>query len=223
MVLSASKRKDIEQDLALAMKIVNLYTRQHENSLYELERKGYMSNKELYVRLHMGDVAEWFLAKYNHFVKLAEKRIPRPSKIEYPIWCSISQKNCLKPIEKSLVYCLQVPENEVIYFSGGKWDLVLNNLYIPLDKKDAERFEEQIHALGLEDGFQIIEGKYKGLYPNIESEIIHSWERIFNIDEWNIFDVQANLWQIKQEWVRHIIHPGEDLFEIAADMAQFDP
>lgn len=207
----------------MLMKTVNLYTRQHENSLHELEKKGYMTNKELYVRLHMGDIAEWFLAKYNYFVMLAEKRIPRPSKIEYPIWCSISQKNCLKPVEKSIVYCLEVPEDEVIYFSGKKWDLVLNNLYIPLDENDDKHFQKQIEELGLEGTFYFIDGKYKGLYPNIEKEIIQSWDRIFKIDEWNIFDVQANLWHIKKEWVRHLVYPGEDLFEIAADMASQDP
>lgn len=126
-------------------------------------------------------------------------------------------------MEKSLVYCLQVPEEEVIYFSGGKWDFVLNNLYIPLDDEDDQRFKKQVKDLGLGDQFQFIEGKYKGFYPQIEKEIIDSWERIFQIDQWDIFDVQANLWQIKQEWVRHIVRPGEDLFEIAKDMAAGDP
>lgn len=204
------------------MNTVNLYTRQHENSLYELERKGYMSNKAFYVRIHMGDIAEWFLGKYNLFVHLAEKRLPRPSGSEYPIWCSVSQKNCLKPVEKSLVYCLEVPESEVIYFSGIKWDYVLNNLYIPRDAEDRKRFREMLEKRGLNNSFQLIDGKYKGTCPDIEQEIKASWERIFDIEEWNEFAVQANLWRIRKEWVRHIVRPGEDLFTIAADMKSRD-
>ena len=37
---------------------VNLYTRQHENSLYELEREGIIRNKKLYVELHMRDISD---------------------------------------------------------------------------------------------------------------------------------------------------------------------
>lgn len=35
------------------MKTVKLYTRQHENSLYELERKNRIINKKIYIQLHM--------------------------------------------------------------------------------------------------------------------------------------------------------------------------
>lgn len=204
------------------MSTVNLYTRQHENSLCELESKGYMTNKAFYVRVHMGDIADWFLGKYDHFVRMAEKRLPRPRGIEYPIWCSVSQKNCLKPVEKALVYCLEVPEEEVIYFSGAKWDFVLNNLYIPADEEDKKRFHDSLEMKGLTEQFHFIDGRYKGLYPQIEREITESWERIFDLDEWNEFVVQANLWQIRKEWIRHIVRPGEDLLAIAADMAERD-
>lgn len=200
------------------MELVNLYTRQHENSLHELNAKGFMTNKKLYVDLHMGDIAPFFSRKYDKFVEMAEKRLKRPSGVEYPIWCSVSKENCLKAVEKSVVYCLQVPKDQVIYFSSIKWDYVLNNLYIPINEDDEKAFEKKIKELGCKDRFNFIDGKYKGMYPNIEREIIDSWERIFDIDVWDCFKVQANLWQIKKEWVKHIIYPGDDFFKITADM-----
>lgn len=41
------------------MEYVNLYTRQHENSLYELKNKGIIQNKRLYVSLHMRDISDF--------------------------------------------------------------------------------------------------------------------------------------------------------------------
>lgn len=197
---------------------VNLYTKQHKNSIYELENKGRMTNKEIYVRLHMMDIADFFSEKYNKFVEMAEKIVPRPKGIEYPIWCSVSRDNCLRPDENSLVYCLEVPFEEVIYFSSIKWDYVLNNLYIGKDKKDEIAFNKNLEKLGIKSKFEMIDGKYKGMFPIEEKKIKDSWERIFELDEFDEFKVQANIWEIKDQWVKHIVKDGEDLFEITKDM-----
>lgn len=190
---------------------VTLYTRQHEHSLYELESKGRITNKEIYIRLHMMDLSTFFLDKYRTFVALAEKRLPRPEGIDFPIWCSTSEKSCLRPMEKEVVYVLHVPKDQVIYFDGGKWDYVLNDLYIPRDEEDKLAYEELVDSLGVKDQFNFIGGKYKGMYPEMEKKIRDSWERIFEIQNWNEFIVQGNLWQIKKEWVQRIVRPGEEL------------
>lgn len=190
---------------------VTLYTRQHENSLYELDKKGIITNKEIYVRMHMRDISDFFLEKYRLFVKMAEKIVPRDESTEYPIWCTVSKKYCLRPIDKEVVYELEVPKEEIIYFDGAKWDLVLNNLYIPIDKEDGENFSNEIAKLGVTDSFSFIDGKYKGMYPEIEKKIRDSWQRIFIIDQFSEISIQANLWKIKGEWVKRIIRPGEEI------------
>ena len=205
------------------MKTVNLYTRQHENSLHELAKKGVITNKEIYIQLHMKDIAPFFTKKYKKFVEMAEKYVARPNDTNYPIWCSVSKNNCLKPIEKEIVYCLEVPIDEVIYFDGLKWDYVLNNLYIPLDENDREHFESHLKNMGLPNSYELFDGKLNGKYPEIENEIENSWQRIFDITNWNEFIVQANLWHIKKEWVKHIVKPGENLFEITKNMEETFP
>ncbi|WP_297281602.1 DUF3841 domain-containing protein [uncultured Anaerococcus sp.] len=190
---------------------VILYTRQHENSLYELKNKGIITNKEIYVRLHMMDIAPYFLDKYGIFIEMAEKIVPRPEGSDYPIWCSISKRNCLKPIVNEVVYEIEVPNEEIIYFDGSKWDYVLNNLYIPKDEEDKNNYKKELEQLGVSDEYNFIEGKYKGQYPDIEKKIIDSWDRIFDIDTWSDFIVQANIWRIKEEWVMRILRPGDPI------------
>ena len=140
---------------------VNLYTRQHENSLYELEHNGIVRNKKLYVELHMRDISDFFLEKYDLFVEMAEKKVHRPSGINYPIWC-VSKNNCLKPIDKEIVYALTVPKDQVIYFDGAKWDYVLNNLYIPIDEDDDNRFKKLLEENKIEHTFDLFSNKYIG-------------------------------------------------------------
>lgn len=205
------------------MDYINLYTRQHENSIYELRQKGRITNKEIYIRLHMRDIAPFFLEKYSLFTKMANKRLPRPQDVHYPIWCSVSKENCLHPIEKELVYALRVPKEKIIYFDGGKWDYVLNNLYIPLDKEDEEAYQKELKKRGINNSYELLLDKNKFIYSFFEEKITQSWERIFDIDKWNPFVVQANLWQIKEEWVKHILGPGEDIFALTDMEETFPP
>lgn len=202
------------------MEYVNLYTRQHENSLYELKNKGIIQNKRLYVSLHMRDISDFFLEKYDYFVKMASKRVPKPNDISYPIWCSVSKGNCLKPIEKEVVYAITVPKDEVIYFDGAKWDLVLNNQYVSLDEDDAKRFDKELVKRRIDNSFNIFDRKYDEMFDNLREEIVNSWERIFEITDRSEFVVQANLWQIKEEWIKHIVYPGDDFFEVVRDMEE---
>ena len=65
--------------------------------------------------------------------------------------------------------------------------------------------------MGVNDEYNFIDGKYKGMYPEIEEKIRNSWDRIFQIDNWSDFVVQANIWHIKKDWVLRIIKPGEKI------------
>ena len=113
------------------METVTLYTRQNDKTLAQLERDGRIVNERLYVRLHFGDCADLFLESYEWFAREASKRVPRPDDGRLSIWCSISRENCLKAIEGTVVYVLEVPKDQVIYFDEAKWDHVLNRIYIP--------------------------------------------------------------------------------------------
>ena len=127
--------------------------------------------------------------------------------------CSISTKCCLRPIENTVVYVLKVPEDKIIYFDNLKWDYVLNRIYIPKDAEDAKKYSKHLKELGVADGFSFFAGKYKGMFPEEEERIRKSWIRAFEIDEWSPFNVTGNIWEIRTEWVKKIVYPGERIPE----------
>ena len=108
---------------------------------------------------------------------------------------------------------LKVPEDKIIYFDNLKWDYVLNRIYIPKDAEDAKKYSKHLKELGVADGFSFFAGKYKGMFPEEEERIRKSWIRAFEIDEWSPFNVTGNIWEIRAEWVKKIIYPGERIPE----------
>lgn len=192
-------------------KTVKLYTRQNDKTLYQLKRDGRIINQRVYVEMHFGDIAPLFMESYDWFTREAAKRVPKPEDVHAPIWCSISVENCLKPIEGTVVYELEVPEEEVIYFDEAKWDYVLNRIYLPKDAEDGICYKNHLKDIGVVNGFEFFQGRYKGMYPEEEKRIIDSWQRVFQIDNWTIFNVCGNLWEIRKEWVKRIVYPGESL------------
>ena len=192
-------------------KTVKLYTRQNDKTLYQLKRDGRIINQRVYVEMHFGDIAPLFMESYDWFTREAAKRVPKPEDVHAPIWCSISVENCLKPIEGTVVYELEVPEEEVIYFDEAKWDYVLNRIYLPKDAEDGICYKNHLKDIGVVNGFEFFQGRYKGMYPEEEKRIIDSWQRVFQIDNWKIFNVCGNLWEIRKEWVKRIVYPGESL------------
>ncbi|HIW84635.1 MAG TPA: DUF3841 domain-containing protein [Candidatus Dorea gallistercoris] len=194
-------------------KTVRLYTRQNDKTLYQLERDGRLINQRVYVELHFGDIAPLFMESYDWFTKEAAKRVPKPDDVKAPLWCSISAENCLKPIPGTVVYVLEVPEDQVIYFDDVKWDYVLNRIYLPKDKEDEQAYRKHLEEMGITNRFSFFDGPYKGMYPEEEARIKESWKRIFEIDDWTIFNVCGNLWEIKKAWVKQIVHPGEEIQE----------
>lgn len=192
-------------------KTVKLYTRQNDKTLYQLKRDGRIINQRVYVEMHFGDIAPLFMESYDWFTREAAKRVPKPEDVHAPIWCSISVENCLKPIEGTVVYELEVPEEEIIYFDEAKWDYVLNRIYLPKDTEDGKCYKNHLKDIGVVNGFEFFQGRYKGMYPEEEKRIIDSWQRVFQIDNWTIFNVCGNLWEIRKEWVKRIVYPGESL------------
>lgn len=195
-------------------KNVRLFTRQNDKTLLPLERDGRIINHKIYVQMHFGDIADHFMESYDWFTNEASKRVPKPEDVEASIWCSISAENCRKPIPGTVVYILDVPEELVIYFDETKWDYVLNRIYIPKDPEDDKAYRQHLKDLGVVNRFEFFEGRYKNQYPEEVRRIKESWKRVFEIDNWTIFNVCGNIWEIRQEWVRKIIHPGEPVIDI---------
>jgi len=151
-------------------------------------------------------VSEYVISLYEWFVEAAMQRLHKPEAVEFPIWCSISEENMMRPIEGTVVYVLEVDPSEIIYFDGGKWDYVLNHLYIPLDAEDEAAYKKEMALRGHKDVFSFITDKGSRFYPEERKQVMDSWHRIFDIEDWNIFKVQANIWEIRPEMIVEILH-----------------
>lgn len=187
------------------MEKVKLWTRQDIKSLDQLEKNGVYRVREQYIAEQFGIITDHYLKLYKWFVDYASKIVDRPNEVVYPIWCAVDERNMLRPIENTVVYELEVEKSKVIYFDGAKWDYVLNHLYIPKDEEDEIKYKDDMKKKGFDNVFSFIDGKYSH-YPFERKRVMDSWYRIFEIDEWNIFKVQGNIWEIRPEMIKNILH-----------------
>jgi len=190
-----------------------IFTRQDTRSLDVIRNKGRFTNKRSYIEEGFGDISNFFLSPYNWFVEEASKKVEKPDDVEYPIWCAVDWRNCLKPMGDTLVYVLEVPEEKIIYFDGSKWDFVLNEHYVPDDNEDLESYNRDLKRKGIDSGYEFLRGNYAHMYPLETQKVLESRKKIFNIDSWNIFAVQANIWELREEWIKRIVRPEEDFTE----------
>ncbi len=200
------------------MEYLNLYTLQNEKTIFELENKGRITNKEIYLKLHLGDISDLFLPQYRTFSQMADRRNPRPDDVDYAIWCGVTKEGTFRAEEGQVIYALRVPRDQVLYFDGRKWDYVLNSIYLPSDAEDHQNFQDTLAKRGIKSQYGFLNSHAGHMNPDLTKKIQKSWERIFEIQDWDERYIQASIWEIRQEWVRHIVRHDEDLFKIAADM-----
>lgn len=185
---------------------VTLWTRQNEKSLEELQTNGSIRITRKHLEEKFEEITDYILYLYKWFVNAAEKIVPKPEKIDFPIWCSISEENMLRPTVDQIVYKLEVEKSKIVYFDGMKWDYVLNHHYIPKDEKDGEEYAKDLESKGFDNSFSFIDEKKAHFYPAEKKKVMDSWYRIFEIEDWNIFRVQANIWEIRPEMVKDILY-----------------
>lgn len=183
---------------------VILWTRQDIKSLEELKTNGVIRITRSHLQEKFDDITDYIVFLYKWFALAAEKKVPRPENVEFPIWCSISEENMLRPTGDQIVYVLEVDKTQVIYFDGMKWDYVLNHHYIPKDDADEYEYAKDLKLKGFDNSFSFINEKTSHLYPAESKRVMDSWYRIFEIDKWDIFRIQANIWEIRPEMIKYI-------------------
>lgn len=181
------------------MEKVTLWTRQDERMLSILEKEGVFRVERRFVEEKNDSLIDYYLPLYDHFIRMAEKRVKRPSGKGYPIWCSIDEAYMLRGIAGHVLLELSVDKSRIIYFDSPKWDMVLNHMYIPSDEQDEKAFKQELKARGIPDSFTLLDDHHRRFYPDLAQRVIESWERIFTIEHWDRFTVQANLWEIWPE------------------------
>ena len=189
---------------------VTLWTRQRFESLKELEEEGTIRIKKTHLEEKFEEITDYIASLYKWFVDAAEKMVPKPEDVEFPVWCSISQENMLRPTEDEIVYVLEVDKSGIIYFDGAKWDYVLNHHYVPRDEKDELEYEKELERKGFPDSFSFMDEKTAHFYPLERKKVMDSWHRVFETDQWDIFRIQANIWEIRPEMIRDVLYSPDN-------------
>jgi len=150
---------------------VTLWTRQHIDSLKELEAEGAIRTKREHLQEKFEEITDYIVYLYKWFVNAAEKMVPKSADIEFPVWCSISEENMLRPTEDQVVYVLEVDKSDIISF---------------INEKTAH------------------------FYPEERKKVMDSWYRVFETDQWDIFRIQANIWEIRPEMIKEILYYNQE-------------
>lgn len=187
-------------------KKVTLWTRQDKRSLEDLKNEGVIHIKRKHLVEKFDQIADYIISLYSWFVDKADKMVPKPEGVEFPVWCSISEEYMLRPTDTEIVYVLEVEESDIIYFDGSKWDYVLNHHYVPKDEKDGEDYEKDIAAKGFKDSFSFLDENTSHFYPDEKKRVMDSWMRVFETDQWDPFRIQANIWEIRPEMIKEILY-----------------
>ena len=158
-----------------------------------------------------------FKSSYDWLVsKMDSRGIYHPEELSYPIWAwyRYDGKNELPNIlededyfskeEKYVWIELEVPIKEVLLSDYNAWHYVLNKWYLDDSKNEEEwtKIQEEYDAKPFDER---------------ETLMIKSWDKIFNIDIFEIINeegntwisngknVQATFWKIKKEYVKNVI------------------
>ncbi len=185
---------------------IKLWTRQHKDVLKELKNNGVYRAKKEYILQKMDTISDYYLNLYDWYVRHAEKIVPRPEGVEYPIWFSTSSDLMLQPTEGTVILELEVDKKYAIITDSNKWGYVVNYFYLPIDDEDEKRHNKELEKYGIGDESALIMGHKGNFYPLLKNKIINSWTRLFEqCDEKNPLS-QATMWEIKEEWIVDIIH-----------------
>lgn len=186
---------------------ITLYSSQSDEIAAALRNGDTHYAKEKYIREKYGEVSEVFLAAYSWYRAEASRLVPRPPEAESGIWAYADLK-LLDRVPGYSILKLSVPADEAVFFRTRDWNRVLNLRFIGETEEEERVFEEKLARHGVKYEGDIY---LKPFYPQLRSELIKSWSRLFRFHEAiragspDIApDIQAGLWRIVPEWVAAI-------------------
>jgi hypothetical protein len=180
---------------------IKLWTRQHSGILKDLEEHGVYRVKKEYIQMKMDTISGYFFHIYDWYTQKAQNIVEKPEGAEYPIWFSTSPEIMLQPIENTVVLELEVERKLAIITDMEKWGYVSNFWYLPLNKEDEKKFNEELKKYGISDESSLYMSSKGNFYPLLKSKIIKSWERLFD-NSYSLSNIsQATLWEIRKDWI----------------------
>jgi hypothetical protein len=189
---------------------IKLWTRQNKGILRDLEECGVYRVRREYIEEKLDTIAPFYLKAYKWYTERAAQIVSKPKEVQYPIWLSTTENMMLQPTEDSVVLELEVDREYVVITDQEKWGYVINYWYVPLDREDEKKHNEELKKYGIFDESALCMGGKGNFYPLLRNKIKKSWDRLFdnNIRLCNL--TQATLWEIRKDWIVNIVHYEEN-------------
>lgn len=182
---------------------MRMWTRQVPEVLEEIERYGRYVCKKEYIEQKNGSIADFYLKLYDWYTREAKKYIDIPEELKYPIWLSVDEDMMLQPVENCVILELEVPKDSFMLCNMDGWGYRVNYWYIPLDREDKIKHEEELKKYGIVNEEDLVLTDKGNFYPLLRNKIKASWSRIFTQQAVRKEEA-ATVWEIKKEWVKGV-------------------
>lgn len=181
---------------------IKVWTKQHENVLEELERKGRYIVKREYIVKTLEEHANLVLETYDWLVKHGPDAQNRPTDVTYPVWVSFSKETTMLEEKGMVILELEIDPSIITTINVAKWGAILNYSYIPSDSTDGKRHQKLLEDYGTSDA----QAYMSQFYPQIKREIVNSWDRLFDEDvSLGSSSCYGNIWEVRKEWITQIV------------------
>lgn len=157
-------------------KKVKVWTKQHANILVDLEKNGRYIVKKEYIQQRMEEHAQLYLDVNNWYRNAAEKIVPAPSDVEYPVWVSLSESEKIGNSDGNVLLEIEVDEDVLITMDMDKWGRIVNYMYIPKDDDDQIVHDKLVDSYNTND----CRAYMSPFFPIIKKKIQKSWDRLFD-------------------------------------------
>lgn len=184
--------------------MITLWTRQDKNVLKEIEENGTYRVRRDYILQKNDTISSYYLNLYDWYVAAAEKIVPKPNGVTYPIWLSTLSSMHLPLTKETVLLEINVEKDLAVITDFEKWGYVVNYWYVPLNNEDEKKHNEELKKYGIADESSIYAGPNGNFYPMLRNKIIKSWIRMFEVNASQNCSTQATLWEIKREWITNM-------------------
>lgn len=181
---------------------MKVWTKQHKNVWKELEETGRYIVSKQYVGADMQEYRSMFMEIYDWLTKTSPGYDKKPQDVKYPVWVSLESGRTMMPEDGYVVLELEIDPEMITRINVGKWGMILNFSYIPLDEADAKKHQEKMQLYGVDD----VKAVMTNFYPELKREIWNSWDRLFDETVKIGNDLcYGMIWEIKKEWITKVI------------------
>lgn len=172
--------------------MLRLYTFQTEDAFLKLQTEGYLvGRKEL--------IDPYFIDGYDFMVKQMVKRIGLPPyEGQYPMWAwyqnpevdNLEYGGHLEPGTKGVRLEIEIDPSQVVLSEFDNWHYVLNYWYLSTTNEDHDNFIREVNTCPMPEPYH--------------SQIVKSWEKIFELNASSDEYVQATFWKLDLSQVREV-------------------